>query len=39
VLPYPTLSELSKRVAYTFYQPSLTNRWIRRLIGLLRRFG
>ena len=39
VLPYPTLSELSKRVAYTFYQPSLTKRWVRRLIELLRRFG
>jgi pyruvate/2-oxoglutarate dehydrogenase complex dihydrolipoamide dehydrogenase (E3) component len=39
VLPYPTLSELSKRVAYTFYQPSLTKRWLRRLIDLLRRFG
>jgi pyruvate/2-oxoglutarate dehydrogenase complex dihydrolipoamide dehydrogenase (E3) component len=39
VLPYPTLSELSKRVAYTFYQPSLTKRWIRSVIDLLRRFG
>jgi pyruvate/2-oxoglutarate dehydrogenase complex dihydrolipoamide dehydrogenase (E3) component len=39
VFPYPTLSELSKRVAYTFYQPSLTKRWVRRLIDLLRRFG
>ena len=39
VLPYPTLSELSKRVAYSFYQPSLTKRWFRRLIELLRRFG
>jgi pyruvate/2-oxoglutarate dehydrogenase complex dihydrolipoamide dehydrogenase (E3) component len=39
VLPYPTLSELSKRVAITFYQPSLTSRWLRRLIDLLRRFG
>jgi hypothetical protein len=39
VLPYPTLSELSKRVAYTFYQPSLTKGWLRRIIDLLRRFG
>jgi pyruvate/2-oxoglutarate dehydrogenase complex dihydrolipoamide dehydrogenase (E3) component len=39
VLPYPTLSELSKRVAYTFYQPSLTKRWLRTLIDLLRRLG
>jgi pyruvate/2-oxoglutarate dehydrogenase complex dihydrolipoamide dehydrogenase (E3) component len=39
VLPYPTLSELSKRVAYTFYQPSLTKRTLRRLIDFLHRFG
>jgi pyruvate/2-oxoglutarate dehydrogenase complex dihydrolipoamide dehydrogenase (E3) component len=39
VLPYPTLSELSKRVAYTFYQPSLSKGWLRRIIDLLRRFG
>jgi hypothetical protein len=26
-------------VAYTFYQPSLTKGWIRRIIDLLRRFG
>jgi pyruvate/2-oxoglutarate dehydrogenase complex dihydrolipoamide dehydrogenase (E3) component len=39
VLPYPTLSELSKRVAYTFYQPSLTKGWLRRVIDFLRRFG
>jgi pyruvate/2-oxoglutarate dehydrogenase complex dihydrolipoamide dehydrogenase (E3) component len=39
VLPYPTLSELSKRVAYTFYQPALTKRWLRTIIDLLRRLG
>ena len=39
VLPYPTLSELSKRVAYTFYQPSLTKGWLRSIIDFLRRFG
>jgi pyruvate/2-oxoglutarate dehydrogenase complex dihydrolipoamide dehydrogenase (E3) component len=39
VLPYPTLSELSKRVAYTFYQPSLAKSSLRRLIDFLRRFG
>ena len=39
VLPYPTLSELSKRVAITFYQPSLTKRWLRSIIDLLRRLG
>ena len=39
VLPYPTLSELSKRVAYTYYLPTLTRSWLRSIIGLLRRFG
>lgn len=39
VLPYPTLSELSKRVAFTFYQPTLTKRWLRSIIDLLRRMG
>ena len=39
VLPYPTLSEISKRVAFAYYQPSLSKRWLRSLIGLLRRFG
>jgi pyruvate/2-oxoglutarate dehydrogenase complex dihydrolipoamide dehydrogenase (E3) component len=39
VLPYPTLSELSKRVAFTYYQPTLTKGWVRNIIGLLRRFG
>ena len=39
VLPYPTLSELSKRVAYTYYLPTLTRGWLRSIIGLLRRFG
>ena len=39
VLPYPTLSELSQRLAYTVYQPSLAKRGIRRVIDFLRRFG
>jgi pyruvate/2-oxoglutarate dehydrogenase complex dihydrolipoamide dehydrogenase (E3) component len=39
VLPYPTLSELSKRVAFTYYQPTLTKGWVRGIIGLFRRFG
>ena len=39
VLPYPTLSELSKRVAFTYYQPTLAKGWVRSIIGLLRRFG
>jgi pyruvate/2-oxoglutarate dehydrogenase complex dihydrolipoamide dehydrogenase (E3) component len=39
VLPYPTLSEISKRVAFTIYQPTLTKRWLRSIIGMLRRLG
>jgi hypothetical protein len=39
VLPYPTLSEISKRVAFTYYQPTLTKRWLRSIIALLRRLG
>ena len=35
VLPYPTLSELSKHVAFGYYQPTLTKGWFRRLIGCL----
>jgi pyruvate/2-oxoglutarate dehydrogenase complex dihydrolipoamide dehydrogenase (E3) component len=39
VLPYPTLSELAKRVAYAYYQPTLAKGWLRSIIGLLRRLG
>ena len=39
VLPYPTLSELSKRAAYAYYQPNMTRGWMRSVIGLLRRLG
>ena len=39
VLPYPTFSEISKRVALTYYQPTLTKRWLRSIIAFLRRFG
>ncbi|HXZ46152.1 MAG TPA: FAD-dependent oxidoreductase [Pseudolabrys sp.] len=39
VLPYPTLSELGKRVAIDFFAPSLTSPWVRRIIGWLRIFG
>lgn len=36
---YPTLAEISKRVAYTYYLPSLSNPWLRRVIRFLRKFG
>ncbi|MGD9867594.1 MAG: NAD(P)/FAD-dependent oxidoreductase [Hyphomicrobiales bacterium] len=39
VVAYPTLAEISKRVAYTYYLPSLTNPWIRRIIRILKLFG
>lgn len=39
VVPYPTLAEIGKRAAITFFTPSLTGRWVRRIIGLLRRLG
>ena len=39
IVPYPTLAEIGKRAAITYFIPGLTNGWVRRIIGLLRRFG
>ena len=39
VMPYPTLGEVGKRAAVTYFSPSLTSPRVRRLIGFLRRFG
>jgi len=39
VLPYPTLSEASKRAAVDFFTPSLTRPMLRRIIAWLRIFG
>ena len=39
VVPYPTLSEIGKRAALTYFTPGLTNHWVRRIITFLRRFG
>jgi pyruvate/2-oxoglutarate dehydrogenase complex dihydrolipoamide dehydrogenase (E3) component len=39
IVPYPTLAEIGKRAAVTYFLPSLTNVWVRRIITLLRRFG
>jgi pyruvate/2-oxoglutarate dehydrogenase complex dihydrolipoamide dehydrogenase (E3) component len=39
IVPYPTLAEIGKRAAVTYFLPSLTNIWVRRIIALLRRFG
>ena len=39
VVAYPTLAEINKRVAYTYYLPSLTNPNLRRIIKFMRVFG
>ena len=39
IVPYPTLAEIGKRAAITYFTASLTNVWVRRIIALLRRFG
>ncbi len=39
VIPYPTLSEIGKRGAISFFSPSLTSPAIRFIIRLLRIFG
>jgi pyruvate/2-oxoglutarate dehydrogenase complex dihydrolipoamide dehydrogenase (E3) component len=39
IVPYPTLAEIGKRAAVTYFTPSLTSNWVRRIITLLRRFG
>jgi len=39
VVPYPTLTEISKRTAIDYFTPSLTSPWVRRIIGWLRIFG
>ena len=39
VVPYPTLSEIGKWAATTYFMSSLTSSGVRRIIALLRRFG
>ena len=39
ISPYPTLSEISKRVAYTYYTSSLTSPWMHRIIRWLGKLG
>lgn len=39
ISPYPTLSEINKRVAYTYFQPKLMNPILRKLIRFLAKFG
>ncbi len=39
VVPYPTLSEVSRRAAISFFAPRLQNRWLRMVLRLRRRLG
>ena len=39
ISPYPTLTEINKRVAYTYFIPSLSNPWLRWVINFLAKFG
>jgi pyruvate/2-oxoglutarate dehydrogenase complex dihydrolipoamide dehydrogenase (E3) component len=39
IIPYPTLAEVGKRAAMTYFIPGLTNQLVRRVITFLRRFG
>ncbi|MEA2938294.1 MAG: hypothetical protein QOC56_1798, partial [Alphaproteobacteria bacterium] len=39
LVPYPTLAEVGKRAASTYLTAGLTRSWVRRIMGLLRRFG
>jgi pyruvate/2-oxoglutarate dehydrogenase complex dihydrolipoamide dehydrogenase (E3) component len=39
VMPYPTLAEIGKRAAVTYFAGSLTKPFVQRIIGALRRFG
>jgi pyruvate/2-oxoglutarate dehydrogenase complex dihydrolipoamide dehydrogenase (E3) component len=39
IVPYPTLAEIGKRAAITYFTPSLTSPLLRRIIAFVRRFG
>jgi pyruvate/2-oxoglutarate dehydrogenase complex dihydrolipoamide dehydrogenase (E3) component len=39
IVPYPTLAEIGKRAATTYFILSLTSNRVRRVIGWLRRLG
>jgi pyruvate/2-oxoglutarate dehydrogenase complex dihydrolipoamide dehydrogenase (E3) component len=39
ILPYPTLSEISRRAAIGVYAETFDNPWVRRALRFLRRFG
>ena len=39
IAPYPTLGELVRRAAISYYAEAPKNAWVRRVIGFLRKFG
>jgi pyruvate/2-oxoglutarate dehydrogenase complex dihydrolipoamide dehydrogenase (E3) component len=39
IVPYPTLSEVGKRAAMTYFMPGMTHAFVQRIIAWLRRFG
>jgi pyruvate/2-oxoglutarate dehydrogenase complex dihydrolipoamide dehydrogenase (E3) component len=39
IIPYPTMSEIGKRAAITYFMPRLQSKWLRRIVVWLRRFG
>jgi pyruvate/2-oxoglutarate dehydrogenase complex dihydrolipoamide dehydrogenase (E3) component len=39
VAPYPTMSEIGKRAAVSYYAPMARKSWVRSLVRFLRRFG
>jgi pyruvate/2-oxoglutarate dehydrogenase complex dihydrolipoamide dehydrogenase (E3) component len=39
IIPYPTLAEVGKRAAMTYFVPGLTNTYVQRIIAWLRRLG
>jgi pyruvate/2-oxoglutarate dehydrogenase complex dihydrolipoamide dehydrogenase (E3) component len=39
MVPYPTLAEVGKRAAMTYFMPGLTRGYVQRIIAWLRRFG
>ncbi len=39
ISPYPTLSEMNKRIAYTYFQPKLSSPLLQKAIKFLSKFG
>ena len=39
ISPYPTLSEMNKRIAYTYFQPKLASPLLQKAIKFLSKFG